>query len=136
MRRVGIIFGALTLVACGHQHEPAAGGAGAAELRASAGTTITRIDDRAVPSGAVANLAEQAVSAPAGAHKVIVFTAGGHGAGEWTVPLTLAPGHAYRFGQASATALSLRVVDETSGQVLYGPSVSAAVPPTPPPARR
>ena len=127
------------LLGCGGRHQsPSTYAPAAAELRASAGATIVAVDGRKVASGDVANQGEQTSRASAGLRKVNVFTHGGHGSGEWTVPIKLEGGHVYRFAPASATALSLRVVDETSGEILIGGSsgtLNSGSPPSPPSVR-
>jgi hypothetical protein len=126
-----IVVTAALQLGCTPSHEPASGAAAATaagdvQLRAAAGATIVAIDDKHVRSGDTMNTGSQTVPAPAGSHKIGVFTSGGNGSGEWTVPLMLEAGHIYRFEPASAKALSLRVIDETTGQQLVGPSASLA----------
>ena len=125
---LGILIAAALPVGCATSREPssgAGGGEGDAQLRAAAGATIVSVDDKHIRSGETMNTGSQTVSAPVGSHKIGVYISSPNGSGEWTVPMTLQAGHVYRFEPASPTALSLRVIDETMGQQVAGPSTVA-----------
>jgi hypothetical protein len=123
MRRVAFIFAGSIALTGGCVHDPqAAPGQPGAELRAAAGTTIVAIDDQHIASGDVVNNAEQIVRAKPGARIVHVYANSRTGRGAWSIPLTLEAGHVYRVAPTLATAVSMRVVDETSNRVLIGPA--------------
>ena len=66
---------------CAQSHEPPTATTGDAQLRAAAGATIVSVDDKKIRSGETMNTGSQTVPAPAGSHKIGVYTSGGNGSG-------------------------------------------------------
>jgi hypothetical protein len=101
---------------------PAAAGVAGdfAMLRAGEGVTIVAIDGRHVASGATLAHGDQAVRVIAGPLKVAAYVSNAAGNARFEVPLTVQPNHDYRLERGSDTALGIRVVDTTTGQVVFG----------------
>src|SRR3954469_18487790 len=103
-------------------------------IRADAGATILKIDDKSVKSGETINHGDQFVRVYAGRHQLTVYVANEASTGRWDVPIDAQPGHEYRIAPATSTAQSLRVVDQSTGQIVFGPGAVAPAP-APPAAR-
>jgi hypothetical protein len=110
---------ALWVGGCNHHKEPVAGGAHAV-LHAQPGATIVAVDGANVPSGDTINSSGQTVRVTPGLRKVDVHTVSDTGTGAWSVPLRVRSGNAYRLSAGSKTAVSLRIVNDTTGKVLMG----------------